>query len=132
MSQPEIPLGKRKPLYRFLEILPGALSYGAVILLFVLSWVSPLLGALYMLVVIAVTLVKAVATAFRTIQGYKVMKRAERVDWSKRLGDLENPHDAFERLRDRDDGSYDFAEHVQNLRMLSAVEGKSEPKPHNV
>ena len=78
------------------------------------------------------TLVKAVATAFRTIQGYKVMKRAERVDWSKRLGDLENPHDAFERLRDRDDGSYDFAEHVQNLRMLSAVEGKSEPKPHNV
>ncbi len=132
MSQPEIPLGKRKPLYRFLEILPGALSYGAVILLFVLSWISPLLGALYMLVVIAVTLVKAVATAFRTIQGYKVMKRAERVDWSKRLGDLENPHDAFERLRDRDDGSYDFAEHVQNLRMLSAVEGKSEPKPHNV
>lgn len=132
MSQSEIPLGKRKPLYRFLEILPGALSYGAVILLFVLSWISPFLGAFYMLVVIAITLVKAVATAFRTIQGYKVMKRAERVDWSKRLGDLENPHDAFERLRDRDDSSYDFAEHVQNSRMLSAVEGKSEPKPHNV
>lgn len=34
MSQSEIPLGKRKPLYRFLEILPGAMSYGAVILLF--------------------------------------------------------------------------------------------------
>lgn len=132
MSQPEIPLGKRKPLYRCLEILPGLLSYGAVILLFVLSWVSPFLGALYLLIIIAITLVKAVATAFRTIQGYKVMKRAEQVDWSKRLADLENPHDAFERLRDRRDDSYEFYEHVQNLRLLSAVEGKSEPKPHDV
>ncbi len=128
----EIPLGKRKPLYRFLEILPGALSYGAVILLFVLSWISPVLGAIYVLIVIATTLVKAVGVAFRTIQGYKVMKRAERVDWAKRLTDLENPHDAYERLRDRREDGYGYNEHVQNLRLLSAVEGKSEPKPHEV
>ncbi len=128
----EIPLGKRKPLYRFLEILPGAVSYVAVILLFVLSWISPFLGAIFVLIIIATTLVKAVGVAFRTIQGYKVMQRAERVDWAERLTDLENPHDAYERLRDRRSESYEFAEHVQNLRMLSAVEGKSEPKPHEV
>lgn len=128
----EIPLGKRKPLYRFLEILPGALSYLAVILLFVLSWINPMLGAIYCLIIIATTLVKAVGTAFRTVQGYKVMKRAEAVDWAKRLEELGDPHDAFERLRDRSSDSYDFAQHVQNLRMLSAVEGKSEPKPRNV
>lgn len=132
MSKHEIPMGKRKPLYRFFEILPGLLSYLAVILLFVLSWISPFLGALYLLIIIATTLVKAVATAFRTIQGYKVMKRAERVDWRERLEELANPHDTYERLRDRRDDSYEFAEHVQNLRLLSAVEGKSEPKPHNV
>ncbi len=132
MSQPEIPFGKRRSLYRFLEILPGMLSYAAVILLFLLSWLNPFLGALYCLIIIATTLVKAVGVAFRTIQGYKVMKRAERVDWAERLADLENPHDAYERLRDRRDNSYDFAEHVQNLRLLSAVEGKSEPKPHEI
>lgn len=132
MSQPEIPFGKRRPLYRFLEILPGMLSYAAVILLFLLSWLNPFLGALYCLIIIATTLVKAVGVAFRTIQGYKVMKRAERVDWAERLADLENSHDAYERLRDRRDNSYDFAEHVQNLRLLSAVEGKSEPKPHEI
>lgn len=132
MSQPEIPFGKRRPLYRFLEILPGMLSYAAVILLFLLSWLNPFLGALYCLIIIATTLVKAVGVAFRTIQGYKVMKRAERVDWAERLADLENPHDAYERLRDRRDNSYDFAEHVQNLRLLSAVEGRSEPKPHEI
>lgn len=128
----EIPLGKRKPLYRFLEILPGALSYAAVILLFVLSAINPFLGAIYCLIIIATTLVKAVGVAFRTIQGYKVMKRAERVDWAKRLEDLEDLHASYERLRDRRDDSYDFAEHVQNLRLLSAVEGNSEPKPHEI
>ena len=128
----EIPLGKRTRLYRFLEILPGALSYLAVIMLFVLSWVSPFLGAVYLLIVIAVTLVKAVAVAFRTIQGYKVVKRAEKVDWGKRLEDLEDPHAAYERLREREEKSYGWAEHVQNLRLLATVEGRSEPKPQDV
>lgn len=128
----ELPEGKRKPLYRFFEILPGALSYVLVILLFVLSWINPVLGAIYLLVVVATTFVKAIATAFRTIQGYKAVQRAERVDWRKRLEDLEDPHAAFERLHGRNDDSYDFQEHLQNLRLLSVVEGKSEPKPSEV
>lgn len=128
----ELPLGKRTRLYRFLEILPGLLSYAAVILLFVLSLISPVLGATYLLIIIAITLVKAVGTAFRTIQGYEVVRAAERVDWSKRLADLEHPHDAFERLYDETSSVYDFDEHVQNLRILSAVEGDKEPKPHEI
>lgn len=128
----EIPLGKRTKLYRFLEILPGALSYVAVIALFVLSWLNPILGAIYVLVIIAIVLVKAIGTAFRTIQGYQVVKRAERVDWQKRLLDLEDPHEAFERLHGRKDESYGFQEHVQNLRILSAVEGKNELKSHEI
>ena len=128
----ELPEGKRKPLYRFLEILPGALSYSLVILLFVLSWVNPVLGAIYLLVVVAITFVKAIATAFRTIQGYKAVKQAERVNWHERLEDLDDPRAAFERLYGRQSESYEFAEHVQNLRLLSVVEGKSEPKPSEV
>ncbi len=128
----EIPVGKRTKLYRFLEILPGVLSYVAVILLFVLSWIQPVLGAVYLLVIVAVTLVKAVGVAFRTIQGYKVVQRAEKVQWAKRLADLEHPHEAFERLYDESSDSYEFQEHVQNLRMLSAVEGDQEPRPHEV
>ena len=37
----EIPLGKRTKEYRLLEILPGALSYTMIILLFALSIISP-------------------------------------------------------------------------------------------
>lgn len=128
----ELPQGKRTPLYRFFEILPGALSYIAVIALFVVSWLNPMLGAIYVLIVVAITFVKAIATAFRTIQGYEVMRRAERVNWAQRLVDLEDPHAAYERLYDRSDDSYGLAEHVQNLRLMSTVEGDSEPKPHEI
>ena len=65
----EIPQGKRTKLYRFLEILPGAISYGAIILLFVLSLIDPVLGAIYLFILIASTLVKAIGVAYRTVQG---------------------------------------------------------------
>ena len=127
----EIPQGKRTPLYRFLEILPGAISYGAIILLFVLSWVDPVLGSIYLFILIATTLVKAVGVAYRTIQGYEVMKRAERVDWRGRFTDLEHPHDSFERLHDDDNTSYHFAEHVENLKLMAAMPGEY-PNPAKV
>jgi hypothetical protein len=118
----EIPQGKRTKLYRFLEILPGAISYSAIILLFVLSWISPILGSVYLFIIIAATLVKAISVAYRTIQGYEVIKRAERVDWRKRMQDLENPHAAYERLRDDDNKSYHFKEHIENLKIMSTVD----------
>lgn len=119
----EIPQGKRAKFYRFLEIIPGVISYGAIILLFVLSWLSPVLGAIYLFAIIASTLVKAVGVAYRTIQGYEVIKRAERVDWRKRVEDLEHPHDAYERLHGEDSHSYHFDDHVENLKIMAAMGG---------
>ena len=127
----EIPQGKRTKLYRFLEILPGLISYGAIILLFLLSWLNPVLGSIYLFAIIASTLVKAVAIAYRTIQGYGVIKRASRVDWRKRLEELETPHDSYERLRDDDNKSYHFEEHLENLKMMSVME-KEYPKPSKI
>lgn len=127
----EIPQGKRQPLYRFFEIVPGAISYGAIILLFVLSWINPVIGSIYLFALIASTLVKAVAVAYRTVQGYKVIKRAGRVDWAKRLKDLEHPHDAYERLRGVDSTSYHYERHLENLRMMAAMDTEY-PQPSQV
>lgn len=121
----ELPLGKRSVKYRFLEILPGFLSYTIVILLFALSLLNPTLGAIYLLLIIAMTSVKAVAVAYRTIQGYHKVERAELVNWQKRLADLENPHDSFERLRGKSESSFQFDRHVQNLKTLSAIQDLS-------
>ena len=117
----EIPEGKRTKLYRFLEILPGLISYGAIILLFLLSWLNPILGAIYLFTLIASTLVKAISVAYRTVQGYKVIKRASRVDWRKRVNDLANPHEAYERLRQDDSKSYQTEEHLNNLKMIISM-----------
>ena len=127
----EIPQGKRTPLYRFLEILPGAISYGAIILLFVLSLVNPVLGAIYLFALIASTLVKAVGVAYRTIQGYEVIKRAGRVDWRRRMEDLESPHAAYERLRDDNNKSYHFERHLENLKMMATM-GSEYPNPAKI
>lgn len=127
----EIPTGKRKPLYRFLEILPGLISYGAIILLFLLSWLDPVLGAIYLFILIATTLVKAIAVAYRTVQGYEVIKRAGRVDWRKRIEDLEYPHEAYERIYDDDNHSYHFDEHVENLKLMIVMD-KDYPKPSEI
>ena len=51
----EIPVGKRKPFYRFLEMLPGMLSYGVIILLILLSIFNPLLASVYLLVLISIS-----------------------------------------------------------------------------
>ncbi len=127
----EIPQGKRTKLYRFFEILPGAISYGAILLLFILSWVDPTIGAIYLFIIIASTLVKAVSVAYRTAQGYKVIKSASKVDWRKRVEDLSVPHEAFERLRDDANKSYHFDEHVENLKMMAAMSGEY-PKPESI
>ena len=115
----EIPLGKRTRKYRFFEILPGALSYTMFILLFVLSLLSPTIGSYYLLLIIAVTLVKAVGIVYRTVQGYNAAKRAEKVDWNKRLRELKNPHKNYERLMLAKSHEFEFDEHVENLKMLS-------------
>lgn len=123
----EIPQGKRSKLYRFLEVMPGLISYVAILLLFILSWVNPILATIYLFIVVATISVKAVGVAYRTVQGYKVMKRAEKVNWQRRLKDLENPREAFERLRNTSLESYNAEIHLQNLRMLATL---NEDFPH--
>lgn len=127
----EIPEGKRSRLYRFLEIMPGLISYGAIILLFLLSWLNPVLGAIYLFTIIASTLVKAISVAYRTVQGYKVIKRANRVDWRKRIEDLASPHEAYERLRQDDSKSYHAEEHLENLRMILSMPSEY-PEPTRI
>ncbi len=120
----EIPRGKRTIKYRFFEIIPGVISYTAIILLFVLSVIEPVLGAIYLFIIIASTLVKAISVAYRTVQGYNVIKRAERVDWRKRMEDLSDPHAAFERYHDKAFKTYHISQHLENLKLMAAMPGE--------
>jgi hypothetical protein len=141
----EIPQGLRTRKYRFFEILPGFFSYFLIALLIILSIVAPVFGSIYLLVIITITLVKAVGVAYRTVQGYNIVKRAEKVDWHQRMIDLETPHDSYERhyeaevrrlklldiarlkhnKRDEEElekYSFHIEDHIANLKRIAADE----------
>lgn len=124
----EIPLKNRSKLYRFFEILPAALSYGSILTLIVLSLIDPLWASMYLLLVIVTLLVKATGIAAHTIRGRSRLENAQRINWSKRLMELENPETYYEKSKNVRRTQFGFMQHKENLRRLSlAVDGY--PKP---
>lgn len=128
MTDIEIPLGKRTKAYRFFEMIPALFSYGAIILLVVLSLVNPLLAAIYLLAVIITTLVKAVGIAYHTTVGRNNLDKAQKVDWHKRLSQLEDPATHIDAEKSVSSHSFQHDIHLANLEEL-ASHSDSYPKP---
>ncbi|HEY8992636.1 MAG TPA: glycosyltransferase family 2 protein [Candidatus Microsaccharimonas sp.] len=127
----EIPLGKRTRSYRFFEMLPAILSYGALILLVVLSLLSPLAAALYLMLIIVTLLVKAVGIAYHTIGGRNNLERAQKIDWRERLEDFENPAESYELRMKSKSTAFGMQNHIDNLR-LAAADPAAFPKPSDL
>ena len=110
------------------------ISIGAIVLLVVSSFLSPLAASLYILLLVLLTFVRAITTAYRTVQGRVVMQRTSAIDWSKRLDDLSHPAKAlqeYERQSPRElRKTYRLLDHVSNLRSL--VDGDGYPKPNQI
>lgn len=115
----EIPLGKRTKKYRFFEMLPAILSYGLLLVPVVLSFIDPFLAAVFIIGYIIIWFVKAIGIAYRTIQGYNLLQQAQRVDWLKRLNDLENPEAALQSDDDSHNGEWRHGTHYRNLQMIA-------------
>lgn len=128
MQDLEIPLKNRTRLYRFFEMVPGLLSWGALILLVALSLLSPLAAAVYVLVVIITLLIKATGIAVHTIGGSRRIEKAQMIDWQKRLKDLETPDLSYEKFQNNHSNELGIDAHRENLRILSsAVDGYPAP-----
>lgn len=127
----EIPLGKRTRSYRFFEILPGVLSYGMILLLVVLSLVSPLAASLYLLVIILTVLVKAVGIAIHTLVGHRKLVRAQSINWHERLMQLENPKASYEEIYAAKSQGFAHTIHKENLRLVAA-DAEAYPKPSDI
>jgi hypothetical protein len=124
----ELPLKKRTRQYRFFEMLPAILSYGMLLLLVVLSLISPLAAAIYLLFLIITVLVKAFGIAAHTITGRQRLDRAQKVDWHARLGQLENPVKSYEKEKAEHSTGFGFEAHKENLRLMAA-DPTAFPKP---
>lgn len=127
----EIPLGKRTFKYRFFEILPAFLSFGAIILMFIFSAFSPFLASLYLLTIITTLLVKAIGIAYRMITGHLQIEKAQKVDWNKRLNELESAEKSLDILKNKRNNEYEFKNHLRNLNDI-IKNPASFPKPSKV
>ena len=128
----ELPLGKRTRYYRFFEMVPAIISYGAFVLLVVLSIVSPLLAAIYLMLIIIALLVRAVGIVYHTLAGHQRLVRAQRVNWAHRLAELENPAEAYERHAGVRPQGFGMMQHVENLRLIAADESGMFPRPSSI
>jgi cellulose synthase/poly-beta-1,6-N-acetylglucosamine synthase-like glycosyltransferase len=131
MAEFELPLGKRTRFYRFFEMLPAILSYGAFVLLIVLSLVSPLLAAIYLLLIIITLLVRSVLIAYDTLRGHQRLINAQKVDWLSRLHDMEDPVEAYANQKQASTTGYGKLQHIENLRLASA-DPAAFPKPSDL
>lgn len=117
MTDLEIPLHKRSLGYRLFEMLPAVISYGAVILLIVLSLVSPLLAAVYLLLVAVTVFIKAIAIAYHMIRGRKKLHQAEKLPWRQLLDELEYP-DRPSKVAETSHTVSFYQQHRENLRRV--------------
>lgn len=127
----EIPLGKRTKFYRFFEMVPAILSYGAFILLIILSLVSPLLAAIYLMLIIIALLVRAVGIIYHTLRGHGRLVKSQRVHWAERLAELEDPVKHYEKRQHLKAEGYGMPQHIENLRLMAA-DPAAFPKPSEV
>lgn len=124
MTDIEIPLGRRTAKYRFFEMLPGILSYSLILTPVVLSFISPLYGAIFILTYIIMWFVKTIGMAFRTIQGYNQLQQTAKVNWQARLDDLADPAKALESFQPSGPAA-DI--HRENLKQLSVTTNVRRP-----
>lgn len=131
MKDLEIPLGKRTSQYRFFEMLPAFLSYGAIILLVVLSLLNPMLASIYLMLVIITALIKALGIGFHTIIGHRRLEAAQRVDWRGRLSDLENTSESLKTYHSQHQTTFQYEQHITNLERISQ-HPSAYPKPSQI
>lgn len=90
MKSIEIPYKEDKPrYYRFLEMLPGLLSWSLLILPFVLAAINPQWAAFFIIGYLLMWFAKAVSMNIRVVQGWRTMQKHMKFDWNIMLSDLE-------------------------------------------
>ena len=136
MTDIELPLKKRTKVYRFFEILPGAMSVGAILLLVFFSLFNPVLAALYILILVVIMFVRAIATAYRTLQGRVIMDKTSKVNWSKRLAELGAPAKSLKKYQklglNKLKKDYLILEHLDNLKNIKNDDRSTYPKPRQI
>jgi len=81
---------KERLIFRLLEIFPGFLTWGTLVLVFILSWKRPILAAIFIIFFSVFWFFRTVYLSFLLQATYKRMKENEDTDWLEKLKTLSN------------------------------------------
>ncbi len=91
MTDIEIPYKQdRGRLYRFFEILPGALSWTMLFLPLILSLINVTFASVFILAYLLIFFVRSMGVNVRAFQGYNLMSKQRRMPWRDMLDELES------------------------------------------
>ncbi len=76
---------KERIIYRFLEILPGGLSWLTLFLAVLFSWLKPVWTAYFIICFVIYWLFRTIYFSFHLQTCYKEMQKNEKVDWLEKL-----------------------------------------------
>ena len=76
---------KEKILYRLLEIFPGFLSWGTLISAILLSWLAPVVVAIFIILFDLYWLLKVSYLAFHQVVSFLQMKKNLKINWLEKL-----------------------------------------------
>ena len=79
---------KERILYRFFETLPGLFSFGALVGVFILSWLAPVAVALFVIIFALYWLLKVTYLSFHQIASFRQMRKILTIDWLEKLDNL--------------------------------------------
>lgn len=84
--------GKNRRVYRFFEIMPGALSWATLLGVIFLSWLAPIWAAVFIIVFDIYWLSKTAYLSVHLRSNWSRMKRHLQIDWQERLENLKHGH----------------------------------------
>lgn len=96
LSAPEASgLAGKRWFYRLWEIIPGLTSWLILLSPIVLSMVWPIAVAYFIIAFDLFWLLKSIRMSFGLIEGYGLLKKAEKIDWNKRVEQLNDIESSF-------------------------------------
>lgn len=84
--------GKDRKIFRLLEILPGALSWGTILLIVILSYFKPTWAAYFVIAFDLYWLLKTIHLSVHHRHNWRRLKHNITVDWEERLKTLKYDH----------------------------------------
>jgi hypothetical protein len=87
----EIPYeNERRGHYRFFEILPGAVSWFCLVLPLILSFINVSVAVFFIVGYLLIYVARSAGVDIRALQGYRVMKIHQQLNWNQLLKELES------------------------------------------